>query len=71
MQKLGYGNQPIVVYKHSLSQSSLRKILFSSEADKSLTKKIIEALKVFDCIVLDHIILTEDSYFSFADDGLI
>lgn len=45
--------------------------LFPSEADKAITKKIIEALKVFDCTVLDHIILTEDSYFSFADDDLI
>jgi DNA repair protein RadC len=45
--------------------------LIPSEADKSITKKIIEALKVFDCTVLDHIILTEDDYFSFADDGLM
>lgn len=33
--------------------------LFPSEADKVITKKIAEALKVFDCAVLDHIILTE------------
>ncbi len=45
--------------------------LFPSEADKVITKKIAEALKVFDCKVLDHIILTEESHFSFADDGLI
>jgi len=45
--------------------------LFPSEADKVITKKITEALKVFDCTVLDHIILTEESYYSFADDGLI
>lgn len=45
--------------------------LIPSEADKAITKKITEALKIFDCAVLDHIILTEDNYFSFADDGLI
>jgi len=45
--------------------------LFPSDADKIITRKIIEALKVFDCAVLDHIILTEASYYSFADDGLI
>jgi DNA repair protein RadC len=45
--------------------------LIPSEADKVITKKIVEALKVFDCAVLDHIILTEESYYSFADDGLM
>ena len=33
--------------------------LFPSEADKVITKKIADALKVFDYAVLDHIILTE------------
>lgn len=45
--------------------------LIPSEADKVITKKITDALKVFDCAVLDHIILTEESYYSFADDGLM
>ena len=45
--------------------------LIPSEADKVITKKITEALKVFDCTVLDHIILTDESYLSFADEGLI
>ena len=45
--------------------------LMPSEADKAIKKKIAEALKIFDCAVLDHIILTEESYYSFADDGLI
>ena len=45
--------------------------LLPSEADKAITKKIAEALKIFDCAVLDQIILTEDTYFSFADDGLM
>jgi DNA repair protein RadC len=34
-------------------------------------KQYIEALKIFDCVVLDHIILTEETYYSFADDGLM
>lgn len=42
-----------------------------SEQDKDLTKKIQETLKLIDSKVLDHIILTEDSYFSFADQGLL
>ncbi len=42
-----------------------------SAPDKNVTKKITESLKVFDTKVLDHIILTKDSYFSFADEELI
>ena len=45
--------------------------LVPSEADKEVTKKIMATLKIFDCTVLDHIILTEDSYFSFADEGML
>ena len=44
--------------------------LVPSEADKDLTKKIQEAGKVLDIAVLDHLIITSESYFSFADEGL-
>lgn len=42
-----------------------------SEADKQITSKIVEGLKMFDVRVLDHVILTQDSYYSFADNGLM
>ena len=42
-----------------------------STADKNLTDKIKTAGLSLDVKVLDHIIITEDSYFSFADEGLI
>lgn len=42
-----------------------------SEADKSLTKKIVEAGKLLDISVLDHLILSRKCYLSFADEGLI
>lgn len=45
--------------------------LVPSEADKDITKKIKEAGKHMDIPVLDHLIIANDSYFSFADDGLI
>ena len=45
--------------------------LIPSEADKELTRKIKEAGKVLDIAVLDHLILTSESYFSFADEGLM
>ncbi len=40
-----------------------------SEADKDLTKKIQEAGKVLDIAVLDHLIITSESYYSFTDEG--
>lgn len=45
--------------------------LTPSEADKNLTKKLQEAGKFLDVQVIDHIILTEESYFSFGDEGLM
>lgn len=45
--------------------------LIPSEADKDITKKIKEAGKHMDIPVLDHIIIGNGSYFSFADEGLI
>jgi len=45
--------------------------LTPSESDKVLTNTIKQAVKLFDIQLLDHIIITEESHFSFADDGLI
>ncbi len=42
-----------------------------SQADISLTKKLSEAGKVMDIPILDHLIVAENSYFSFADEGLL
>jgi DNA repair protein RadC len=42
-----------------------------SEMDINLTKKIKNACSFFDINLLDHVILTEDSFFSFADQGKI
>jgi len=42
-----------------------------SLADEQITIKTKDALKLFDISVLDHIILTADSYFSFCDEGKI
>jgi DNA repair protein RadC len=45
--------------------------LVPSQQDKDITCKIKDTLKIFDCTTLDHIILTEDSFFSFADEGMM
>ncbi len=42
-----------------------------SQEDKHLTKKLIDAGKLLDIPVLDHIIVGEKNYFSFADEGLM
>jgi len=45
--------------------------LIPSQADKQLTLKLSQAARYMDIQVLDHLIITEKDYFSFADDGLI
>ena len=42
-----------------------------SEADRQLTNKLSQAGKLLDISVLDHLIITADEYFSFADEGLL
>ncbi|MEG1585584.1 MAG: DNA repair protein RadC [Bacteroidales bacterium] len=42
-----------------------------SAADDSFTKKIKEAARLMDIRVLDHLIVCEDCYFSYADEGKI
>jgi DNA repair protein RadC len=42
-----------------------------SESDKKLTQKLKTAGESLDIKVLDHLIVTEKAYFSFADEGLI
>ncbi|HEY5687814.1 MAG TPA: DNA repair protein RadC [Yeosuana sp.] len=42
-----------------------------SEADKQLTNKLKVASESLDIKVLDHVIVTEKAYFSFADDNLL
>jgi DNA repair protein RadC len=38
-----------------------------SPQDKQMTERIKDVAKIFETNVLDHIILTEESYYSFAD----
>ena len=45
--------------------------LTPSEADKQLTNKLKVASESLDIKVLDHVIVTEKAYFSFADENLL
>ncbi len=45
--------------------------LHPSQADIDLTRKIKEGGKWLEIQLLDHIIITSESYYSFADEGLL
>ncbi len=45
--------------------------LTPSESDKKITTKIVSAGRILDINVLDHIIIGDGEYFSFADEGLM
>lgn len=42
-----------------------------SEQDIRLTKRLKECADLFDMTLLDHIIIGEEKYYSFADEGII
>jgi DNA repair protein RadC len=46
-------------------------MLKPSEADLKITKKIQQAGQILDIILLDHVILTENEFLSFANEGLL
>lgn len=56
-----------IVLCHNHPSGNLR----PSRADEELTGKIREAARYFDITVLDHIIVSEEGYFSFADEGIL
>jgi len=68
-----------MVFKIALEQNATSIILVhnhpsgklqASDADIQITKKIKNAGQQLDIPVLDHIIITERSYFSFIDEGI-
>ncbi len=56
-----------IVLSHNHPSGNLK----PSRADEELTVKINEAAKYHDIKVLDHIIVTSEGYYSFADEGLL
>ena len=45
--------------------------LLASSADKAITKKVKEAGSIMDIKLLDHLIITEDSFYSMADNNVL
>ncbi len=71
---------PRIILKRALEENAVSLILCHnhpsgslkpSRADEELTQKIKEAARFFDIKVLDHLIVSEDGYFSFADEGIL
>jgi DNA repair protein RadC len=60
-------NAVSIILCHNHPSGSLR----PSKADEELTSKIREAARFLDIKVLDHIIVSGDGYYSFADEGLM
>lgn len=42
-----------------------------SKADTDITKKLKSACELLDIILLDHLIVTKEEYFSFADENIL
>lgn len=56
-----------LILSHNHPSGTLR----PSEADRNITRKIKIACDAMDIKVLDHLIITEKSYFSFKDEGIL
>lgn len=71
---------PRMIFKSALDKKALAIILCHnhpsgntqpSEADLSLTKSLHSAGKILEIAVLDHVIITQSGFYSFADEGNI
>lgn len=56
-----------IILAHNHPSGSIK----PSRADQDLTSKIKEGARWLDIAVLDHIIVTNEGYYSFADEGLL
>ena len=56
-----------IILSHNHPSGNLK----PSNEDIHLTKKVKEAAKLVDITLMDHLIIGEQSYFSFADEGII
>ena len=71
---------PRVILRKALEEDAVNIILCHnhpsgslkpSRTDEELTRKIKQAASLLDITVLDHIIVSEDGYYSFADEGIL
>ncbi|MBN2614402.1 MAG: DNA repair protein RadC [Bacteroidales bacterium] len=60
-------NSSSIILAHNHPSNNLK----PSDNDIRLTQKMVEAGKVLEVQVLDHVIVGNDNYFSFADEGIM
>ena len=58
-------NASSIILSHSHPSGNVK----PSQADIQITQKIKKASEFLDIAILDHLILTKASFYSFADDG--
>ncbi|MBS1729925.1 MAG: DNA repair protein RadC [Bacteroidetes bacterium] len=71
---------PRIIFKKALEYDAVNLILCHnhpsgnlrpSQADEDLTKKLSEAARHLDIYIIDHIIVSDEGHFSFADEGIM
>jgi DNA repair protein RadC len=60
-------NASAIILSHNHPSGNLQ----PSQQDLTLTRKITEGGKILDIRVLDHLIITTEGYYSFADEGVL
>jgi DNA repair protein RadC len=60
-------NAPAIILAHNHPSGNL----VPSAQDHALTTRIVEAGKLLDIIVIDHLIVTTEGYCSFRDEGML
>ena len=60
-------NASSIILCHNHPSGNLKE----SDSDKIITEQIIQAGKLLDIKILDHLIIHDENYHSFADNGLI
>ena len=86
LEKIGVGGMtgttadPKKIFKNALENNAASVMLchnhpsgnvIPSNADKQITNNLVKAGQFLEIKILDHIIIGNDNYFSFADEGLL
>jgi len=71
---------PRLIFRRALETGAVSIIIFHnhpsgtlrpSKADEALTQKLTQGAKLLDIKLLDHIVIGDKGYFSFADAGML
>jgi len=72
--------EPMQVFRVAILKGAVRLILVHNhpsgtlkptDADKTVTDRLLQVGKIIDIEVIDHLIITEESYYSFAGNGVL